>query len=223
MWWPIQIQNVESTFWDYDWLNDYVFCILVFIISFVGGCLCGLFSEGGIFLNFYENRPLEFIWTIFPAVILIFIGFPRILILYRHSVDFSRDLSLKITGHQWYWSYDYSDFDGVEFDRFMVPLCSLGWGDFRLLEVDNRAVITNSHYSRLIVTSGDVLHSWAIPRIALKVDACPGRLNFLFVKPNSFGLYFGQCREICGANHRFIPIALEVVSSSLFSQWLERF
>lgn len=179
--------------------------------------------EKGIFLNFYEHSSLEFIWTIFPAVILIFIGFPRISILYCHNVDFSRDVSVKVTGHQWYWSYDYTDFPNVEFDRFMVPTNSLNYGEFRLLEVDNRVVVPGLQYLRFIVTSGDVLHSWALPSIATKVDACPGRLNFVFFKPQRFGLFYGQCREICGANHRFMPICVEATSPSLFGRWLETF
>ena len=189
----------------------------------MGGLLIGLFSEGGVFLNFYENSTLEFVWTIFPAAVLVFVGLPRITMLYCHRVDFSRDLSVKVTGHQWYWSYDFSDFEEVEFDRFILPSSDLALGDFRLLEVDSRAVVSGSHYSRFIVTSGDVLHSWAIPSISVKVDACPGRLNFIFIKPETFGLFFGQCREICGANHSFIPICLEVTSPALFRQWVERF
>jgi len=105
----------------------------------------------------------------------------------------------------------------------MAPTDTLGWGDFRLLEVDNKIVVPGKQYLRFIVSSGDVLHSWALPAMSVKVDACPGRLNFIFFKPTIFGRFFGQCREICGANHSFIPISLEVTSPTLFSRWLTSF
>lgn len=217
------MQNISSTFWDYDWLNDYVFCFLVAILFLVGTVLAFLVGRKGVFIQFYENSSLEFVWTIFPAVILLFIGVPRISMLYCHRVDFSREISVKVTGHQWYWSYDFLDFPEVEFDSFMAPTDTLGWGDFRLLEVDNKIVVPGKQYLRFIVSSGDVLHSWALPAMSVKVDACPGRLNFIFFKPTIFGRFFGQCREICGANHSFIPISLEVTSPTLFSRWLTSF
>jgi len=217
------MQNILSRFWDYDWLRDYIFCIINFILVFVFGCMIGICSETGFFSSFYKSPALEFFWTIFPVVILFFIGIPRIMILYQNSVDFLRDITIKVTGHQWYWRYDYSDFSNVEFDSFIVPTRELSFGDFRLLEVDNRVVVPGNQFLRFVVTSGDVLHSWALPRIGLKVDACPGRLNFIFFKPTHFGIFFGQCREICGSNHSFIPICLERTSPTLFSSWLSNF
>lgn len=189
----------------------------------VGTILAFLVFHKGIFIQFYEHSVLEFLWTIFPAVILLFIGVPRISMLYCHRVDFLREVSVKVTGHQWYWSYDFLDFENVEFDRFMVPTNSLNWGDFRLLEVDNKIVVPGLQYLRFIVRSGDVLHSWALPAMSVKVDACPGRLNFIFFKPLFYGQFYGQCREICGANHRFMPISLEVTSPTLFRRWLSSF
>lgn len=171
----------------------------------------------------YELTSLEFVWTGFPITILLLIGFPSLRVLYQGNIDFERDVTLKVTGHQWYWSYDYSDFPGVEFDSFIMPTNALDWGGFRLLEVDNRIVLPRNLTRRLVVSSGDVLHSWAMPRMGLKVDACPGRLNFLFLTPSHYGLFYGQCSEICGSNHRFIPICLEVSSFSIFVSWLNSF
>lgn len=151
------------------------------------------------------------------------VGVPRIVILYSHEVESGADLTVKVVGHQWYWSYDYADFEGVEFDRYMLPVSDLDLGGFRLLEVDNRVVLPVGASVRFVITSGDVLHSWAIPSFGLKVDANPGRLNLVQGGRSQVGLYYGQCREICGANHRFMPICLEITSLSLFKGWLFRF
>lgn len=154
---------------------------------------------------------------------LFFIGLPSMYTLYAHEVELERDLTLKVVGHQWYWRYDYSGLSGVEFDSFIVPLGDLSLGDFRLLEVDNKVVVPVGGALRLAVSSADVLHSWALPSFGLKADANPGRLNFIHAVPLQVGLFYGQCREICGANHSFIPICLEVVTPVLFGGWVSLF
>ena len=133
-------------------------------------------------------------------------------------------MTLKIVGHQWYWSYEYSDFSdndkSVNFDSYMITTNDLTLGAFRLLETDNRVVLPTNTHIRLLITSADVLHSWAVPSFGIKIDACPGRLSqaSLFVKRE--GLFFGQCSEICGINHGFMPIAVKCVNVDNFVSWI---
>lgn len=130
------------------------------------------------------------------------------------------NVTIKSIGHQWYWSYELSDFKIKEFDSYIVSLDQQIDYNFRLLDVDNRLVLPFSSQIRLIVTSSDVIHSWTIPSTGLKIDAVPGRLNQLLFNINRTRLFFGQCSEICGTNHRFIPIVIERVSSENFIKWV---
>ena len=181
----------------------------------VRGILINIIITNWIFKEFIENSFLELIWTFFPIVILINIGLYRIIILYNHELEKKTFLTVKVTGHQWYWSYDYSDFKNIEFDSYILPIQELKKGDIRLLEVDNNIVVPFKTENRFIVRRADVLHSWTLPVIGVKIDANPGRLNIISFNSINMGLFYGQCREICGANHRFIPICLEV--SSLYN------
>lgn len=180
-------------------------------------------------LNFFvvkifgNLQVLEFVWTLFPALILIFIGVPSMLLLYSYDVDRGDLLTVKARGHQWYWSYDYSDFRGVEFDSYIKLREDLILSEYRLLETDNRVVLPFGVGVRFIITSADVIHSWTLPRMAAKVDANAGFMNTINLTFEVPGVYYGQCREICGANHSFIPICVEVTSLSLFKSWLNLF
>ena len=129
-------------------------------------------------------------------------------------------LTLKTIGHQWYWSYEYSDFNNVEFDSYIKPTNELENYEFRLLDVDNRVILPINTQIRVLITAADVLHSWAIPALGIKIDATPGRLNQGCFKIRRPGLLFGQCSEICGANHRFIPIVIERIPTQPFINWL---
>lgn len=173
-----------------------------------------------VFKEFVENSLLELLWTFFPIFILLNIGLYRIIILYNHELEKKTFLSIKVTGHQWYWSYDYTDFKNLEFDSYILPLNELKMGDIRLLEVDNNLVVPFDTNNRYIITRADVLHSWTVPVIGVKVDANPGRLNIINFNVKNIGLFYGQCREICGANHRFIPICLESSSLYFFKNWI---
>ena len=130
-------------------------------------------------------------------------------------------VSIKTLGHQWFWSYEYSDFKKIEFDSYIVPTNDLENFNFRLLEVDNRIVIPYESQIRILVSSTDVIHSWTIPSAGVKIDATPGRLNQTRFNLNRSGLFFGQCSEICGANHRFIPIIIERISPKFFINWVK--
>lgn len=154
-----------------------------------------------------EGHGIEFVWTVFPSFILIFIALPSLGILYLMDEEFGRVICYKVIGHQWYWSYEYFDCSGVEHDSYL-----LGDALFRLFDCDFRLYCPYYTPLRFLITSQDVIHSWAIPSIGVKIDAVPGRLNqvnFIISRP---GVYFGQCSELCGANHSFMPISLESVN-----------
>lgn len=176
--------------------------------------------------NLLEIQIVEWVWTLIPAALLLQIALPSLLLLYMLDESVDRTLTLKTLGHQWYWRYEYSDFwaiggnRGLEFDAYMVATRELDKNGFRLLDVDNRAVLPVHTQVRILISSADVLHSWTVPSLGVKADAVPGRLNqvkFISQRP---GLYFGQCSEICGANHRFIPIVVERVNLRTFSNWV---
>lgn len=174
-----------------------------------------------------HGTALEIIWTIIPSLILLLIAIPSFALLYAMDEVIEPALTLKAVGHQWYWSYEYSDFLDLEgqndigFDSYMVSEDDLEVGAFRLLEVDNYIVLPVDVHVRVIVTAGDVLHSWAVPALGAKVDAVPGRLNQLSIYAKREGVYYGQCSELCGVNHGFMPIVVKVTSLSNFIGWLD--
>jgi len=177
-------------------------------------------------LVFTHSSLLEIIWTLIPAIILLLLAVPSFTLLYSLDELIDPILTLKVIGHQWYWSYEYSDYatleggESLNFDSYMVATDDLRYGAFRLLEVDNRVVLPTHSHIRLLVTAADVLHSWAVPSFGIKIDACPGRLSqaSLFLKRE--GVYYGQCSEICGVNHGFMPIVVKSVSVSTFITWI---
>ena len=172
---------------------------------------------------FTHSSLLEIVWTIFPAILLLIIAVPSFSLLYSLDELIDPTISLKIIGHQWYWSYEISDFSlnnaDIEFDSYMISSDDLTLGAFRLLEVDNRVILPVNTHIRLLITAADVLHSWAVPSFGVKVDACPGRLNqaSLFIKRE--GVFYGQCSEICGVNHGFMPIVVKAVSPETYTKW----
>lgn len=200
--------------------HDHAIAIITLIITLVGYGLFSLclnrFSRRYIF----EAQAIETIWTVLPAVILLFLALPSLRLLYLIDEVSGPSLTLKTIGHQWYWSYEYSDFNKLDFDSYIVPTDELRPGQYRLLEVDNRAVVPIYSEVRLLVTAADVIHSWTIPRLGIKVDAIPGRLNQLGFTLTRPGVFYGQCSEICGANHSFMPIVIESVDTESFINWI---
>lgn len=169
---------------------------------------------------------IELVWTITPALVLIAIAFPSFRLLYIMDEVLSPTLTIKVVGHQWYWSYEYSDFitesgDAIDFDSYMIPESDLELGQFRLLDVDNKLVIPSDCHIRLIVTGADVIHSFAVPSLGLKLDCVPGRLNQVSFIAERMGTFYGQCSEICGVWHGFMPICVEAVSDNDFLVWLD--
>nr|ANZ02956.1 cytochrome c oxidase subunit II [Trinomys setosus] len=166
-----------------------------------------------------DAQEVETIWTILPAIILIMIALPSLRILYMMDEVNNPLLTVKTMGHQWYWSYEYTDYEELNFDSYMIPTTDLKPGELRLLEVDNRVVLPMEVPVRMLISSEDVLHSWAIPSLGLKTDAIPGRLNQTILTSSRPGLYYGQCSEICGSNHSFMPIVIEMVALKNFEDW----
>lgn len=203
--------------------HDHALLILILITSIVGYFMISLLFNSFINRFLLDGQLIEIIWTVVPALILIVLALPSLRLLYLIDESAEPRLTLKAVGHQWYWSYEYSDFNNVEFDSYMVPTNSLEIGDYRLLEVDNRIVLPFLTQIRLLVTAADVLHSWTVPSLGVKADAIPGRLNQLNFLINRPGIFYGQCSEICGANHSFMPISLEAVSSLDFLKWVQKY
>nr|UDF83732.1 cytochrome c oxidase subunit 2 [Mythicomyia sp.] len=220
-WSNLGLQNAASPLMEQlIFFHDHALLILIMITTLVGYLMMTLF------FNVYSNRfllhgqTIEIIWTILPAIVLLFIAFPSLRLLYLLDEINQPVLTLKAIGHQWYWSYEYSDFTNIEFDSYMIPTNELPTEGFRLLDVDNRIVLPMSSQVRLLVTAADVIHSWTVPALGAKIDGTPGRLNqtsFMISRP---GVFFGQCSEICGANHSFMPIVIESVPAPTFIKWI---
>ena len=166
-----------------------------------------------------ELHEVEAAWTVAPALILLALALPSLKLLYLLDEVKNPILSLKTIGHQWYWRYDYANLPTLRFDSYIIPTPNLELGERRLLEVDNRVVLPGGVETRVLVSSADVIHSWTIPRLGVKVDAVPGRLNQIRLFPSIPGVWYGQCSEICGANHAFIPICLETVRVEDWARW----
>nr|YP_010735488.1 cytochrome c oxidase subunit II [Ambigolimax valentianus]WEI33079.1 cytochrome c oxidase subunit 2 [Ambigolimax valentianus] len=160
----------------------------------------------------HEAQTLEIIWTIIPALLLIWLALPSLRLLYLLDEQSNDGIILKATGHQWYWSYEIPTINVSSFDSYMIQSSDLKSGDYRLLEVDHRPMVPFGLSTSVITTSSDVIHAWALPSMGIKMDAVPGRLNSMGMYPQLPGVYYGQCSEICGANHSFMPIAVEVIN-----------
>nr|AGN71423.1 cytochrome c oxidase subunit II [Phrynobatrachus keniensis] len=201
--------------------HDHALMAAFLISSLVLYIITTLMSTKLSSTNTIDAQEIEMVWTIMPAIILIAIALPSLRILYLMDEITDPALTIKTIGHQWYWSYEYSDFTGLSFDSYMIPTNELIPGQFRLLEVDSRMIIPIGLFTRALITAEDVLHSWALPSLGVKTDAIPGRLNqtsFLIDNP---GIYYGQCSEICGANHSFMPIVVEALPITNFLTWLD--
>jgi cytochrome c oxidase subunit 2 len=199
--------------------HDHTLLILVIITTLVGYLITIILFNPSVNRLLLQGQTIEVIWTILPAIILIFIALPSLRLLYILDEVNNPAITLKTIGHQWYWSYEYSDFLQLEFDSYIIPTGELPDNGFRLLEVDTRVVLPMKTQVRVLISAADVLHSWALPRLGVKVDAIPGRLNQTSFLINRPGLFYGQCSEICGANHSFMPIVIESVPTNIFLSW----
>jgi len=221
-WEQLNFQNSASPIIEqFIFLHDYIIIILISIVFLTTYLIRFLKHAKNIKKITKDNHELEVLWTFLPGIVLIFIAFPSLRLLYLTEENKETTIAIKTIGHQWYWSYEYSDFLKVEFDRFIAPSDSPR--NFRLLDVDNQTIIPQKTPIQLFISSSDVLHSWTIPNLGIKADSAPGRLNtssIIAIKP---GLFYGQCSEICGTNHRFIPIVLNVTTTNNFKNWINSF
>ena len=230
--WQLNIQDPASLLAEgmlifHNYLMFSIITIGIIVCYFLTQIYVNFSGENNKYVdNFTHSSILEFIWTIIPAFILLTISVPSFALLYSLEESIEPSLTLKITGHQWYWSYEFSDCldllktENLVIDSYMMCMSDLTKGTLRLLEVDNRVVLPVNTHIRILVTSADVLHSWAVPSLGIKIDACPGRLSegSLFIKRE--GVFYGQCSEICGINHGFMPIVVKAVSWDTFLIWL---
>ena len=166
-----------------------------------------------------HNTVVEVLWTAIPIVILVVLAIPSFKLLYQQEKSENYDMTVKVIGHQWYWEYEYPDHGDFYFESYMVQDADLQEGDLRLLTVDNPLVIPANKNIQILITAGDVLHSWAVPSMGLKTDAVPGRLNETWVNVKEPGIYRGQCSEICGSGHGFMPVVVKVLPESEFIAW----
>lgn len=206
----------------------YYLVLILFAVAWVMFSIVKNFAEtkspiSHKYLN--HGTLIELIWTITPALILILIAFPSFKLLYLMDEVNDPSMTIVAEGHQWYWSYQYPDFvdsneEFIEFDSYIVPDSDLEDGGLRMLEVDNRVIIPELTNIRFVVTSGDVIHSYACPSLAIKCDAYPGRLNQFSIFVNREGVFYGQCSEICGILHSSMPIVIESKSTDQFISWL---
>lgn len=207
---------------------------LMFVLSIIGSSVIWLLLRT-TYLFYHKNNPIpstlthgttiEIVWTVTPSIILMVIAVPSFALLYSIDEVIDPAVTIKVIGHQWYWSYEYSDYsdlngNGISFDSYMVADDDLQKGQIRLLEVDNRVILPANTHIRALVTATDVIHSWAIPSLGVKMDACPGRLNQVSIFIKREGTFYGQCSEICGVQHGFMPIVIEAVSVENYIKWV---
>lgn len=213
-------------------LHDSILFYLIIIAVGVSWVLASLVvnygSKAQPLSHKYSNHGtlVELVWTVSPALVLVAIAFPSFKLLYVMDEVISPSLTIKVVGHQWYWSYELCDFldeggEPIEYDSYMVPDSDLEDGQLRLLEVDNRVVVPVDTHVRFVVTGADVIHDFAVPALGLKIDACPGRLNQTSALAQRAGTFYGQCSELCGVYHGFMPVVIEAVELDAYLVWLD--
>nr|QNE85677.1 cytochrome c oxidase subunit II [Phaonia fuscata] len=220
-WYNLNFQDSSSPLMEQlIFFHDHTMLILIMTTILISYLMMNLSFNKYINRYLLHGQNIEIIWTILPGIILLFIALPSLRLLYLLDEINDPSITVKAIGHQWYWSYEYSDFIMTEFDSYMIPSNELPLNGFRLLDVDNRLVIPMNLQIRILVSATDVLHSWTIPSLGVKVDGSPGRLNQINFLINRPGLFFGQCSEICGANHSFMPIVIESIPILNFNKWI---
>lgn len=217
-WEQLNFQNRYSPLIEqFIFLHDHIMSILILIMFVVIYIFLKFITSKLTLTKQKENHNLEVLWTFLPGIVLILIAFPSLRLLYLSEETRSQPITLKTMGHQWYWSYEYRDFKNIEFDSFIESENP----NFRLLNTDTHTVIPSKTPTQIFISSTDVLHAWTIPSLGVKADSTPGRLNIINIYSLKAGIYFGQCSEICGTNHRFIPIVVDVRPFNFFKTWVK--
>ena len=228
--WGVRLQdaatpNQEGIHELYDHIMFYLALILG-LVSYILYVIIKDFKNNKFAYKYLRHgQTLEIIWTIFPAIILLLIAFPSFILLYLCDEVLTPAMTIKVVGLQWYWKYEYSDFisdtgETIEYESYIVPDDMLEEGQLRLLDTDTSIIVPVDTHVRFIVTANDVIHSFTVPSLGLKVDATPGRLNQDIALIQINGVYYGQCSELCGVNHALMPIKVECVPISDFVEWL---
>nr|AZL93480.1 cytochrome c oxidase subunit 2 [Synergus sp. ZJUH_2016033] len=218
-WLNLNLQDSNSPIMEYlIKFHDFTLLINFMIMLMIMFLIIKISINKLINLNI-ENQSIEIIWTILPMIILIIMVIPSLKILYLTDEMYTPLMSIKCIGHQWYWKYEFSDFYNLNFESFMNKNINLN--SFRLLDVDNNLILPMNLQIRLLISSFDVIHSFTIPSMGIKIDGIPGRINQLNLFMNRPGMYFGQCSEICGANHSFMPIVIESTNIKMFLYWIK--
>lgn len=224
--WEIGMQTAASPIQErIDALHNEILIIIALIVLFVLSLLAFVVLRFNARRNptptrTAHNTAVEVTWTVAPVLLLVVIAIPSFRLMYYMDRTPEAELTLKITSHQWYWTYAYPDQGDLSFDSNIIPEEQLKPGQLRLLDVDNRAVVPVDTTIRLLVTSGDVIHSFFVPSLGVQVYAIPGRLNEAWTLIRKEGVYYGQCNQLCGVNHAFMPIAIQAVSKADFAKWL---
>jgi len=224
--WQLGLQDAGSPVMEeVVWFHNYVLAFIAVITMFVLALLLTVIVRFNGRANPNPSRTthstmLEIAWTVMPVVILVFIAVPSFRLLFHQLNIPKSDLTVKATGSQWYWSYTYPDEGNLEFTSNIVEDAKLKPGQPRLLTVDNELVVPVNKVVRVQVIGSDVIHSFAVPSFGIKIDAIPGRLNETWFEARREGVYYGQCSELCGKNHAFMPIAVRVTSEKGYADWL---
>lgn len=218
-WINLNLQNCSSPLIEQlIFFHDHAILVLILITLLIRYIIVSLLYSNLTNNYLLSGQFIEIIWTVLPAIILLFIALPSLQILYLLNETNKPLISIKTTGHQWYWKYEYSNFNTIEFDSYIIK--TLNTSSFRLLETDNNIILPFNIQTRILVTAADVLHAWTIPALGIKIDATPGRLNQINFLNKTARIFIGQCSEICGANHSFMPIKIETSSIKLFLKWI---
>ena len=226
--WQIGLQDPVTPIMDkfvefHNLLLVVIFAVSIFVIALLA-YVCVKFSakNNPVPSKTSHNTLIEIIWTVVPIIILVMITVPSIKILYYNESIENADMTLKVIGRQWYWSYEYPDHDNIAFDSYIIEDEDLKDTDIRLLSVDNQVVLPVDTTIRIQTTGADVIHNWAVPAFGTKLDAVPGKLNEGWIRVEKTGTYYGQCSELCGTRHGFMPIAVKVVSKENFEKWVKQ-
>ena len=226
--WQLGFQKSASeTMSDIVWFHDYMLlpvitAITVFVLFLIAyACIRFRASKNKEASTTSHNTFIEVIWTLVPCLILIVLAVPSFKVLYSQDEIPKADVTIKAIGYQWYWGYEYPD-ENIIFDSYMIEEKDLKEGQPRLLSVDNEVYVPVNKVVKVMITANDVLHAWALPSFGVKRDAVPGRINETWFKADRVGTFYGQCSELCGIKHAFMPITVNVVTEEEYNQWLEK-
>ena len=215
-------QGMEDIVWFHDYMLLPIITAITVFVLFLLLYTCVRFraSKNKVASTTSHNTTIEVLWTLIPCLILIVMAVPSFKVLYTQDTIPKADVTIKAVGYQWYWGYEYPD-ENIIFDSYMVDEKDLKENQPRLLTVDNEIYVPVNKVIKVMITANDVLHAWALPSFGVKRDAIPGRINETWFKADRTGTFYGQCSELCGIKHAFMPITVNVVSENEYNQWLE--